>query len=98
MRIAVTGAHGFIGSAVLRQLVNDGHETVALSRNDLPAPDFSDVEVVISRATRKSQPWQQRRRKFSSSVRRPLAAGCAPSAAMVWQVLPLAASWQSIRS
>ncbi|MBO1039028.1 NAD-dependent epimerase/dehydratase family protein [Brucella pituitosa] len=47
MRIAVTGAHGFIGSAVLRQLVNDGHETVALSRNDLPAPDFSDVEVVI---------------------------------------------------
>jgi len=47
MRIAITGAHGFIGSAVLRQLVNDGHETVALSRNDLPAPDFSDVEVVI---------------------------------------------------
>jgi len=47
MKIAVTGATGFIGSAVLRQLASDGQDVVALSRNDLSSPDFSDVETII---------------------------------------------------
>ena len=33
-KIALTGATGFIGSAVLKQLVNDGHEAVVLLRNE----------------------------------------------------------------
>lgn len=47
MRIAVTGAGGFIGSAVLCQLSGEGHETIAISRNDLLVSDFSGVETVI---------------------------------------------------
>lgn len=47
MRIAVTGAGGFIGNAVLRELSGEGHETIAISRNDLLVPNFSDVETVI---------------------------------------------------
>ena len=33
-KIALTGATGFIGSAVLKQLVSDGHEAVVLLRNE----------------------------------------------------------------
>lgn len=33
-KIALTGATGFIGSAVLKQLINDGHEAVVLLRNE----------------------------------------------------------------
>lgn len=47
MKIAVTGARGFIGSAVLRHLADEGHESLALSRNDLSQPDFSNVDTVI---------------------------------------------------
>lgn len=47
MKTAVTGASGFIGSAVLCCLASEGYETLALSRNELSAPDFSDVETVI---------------------------------------------------
>jgi len=47
MKIAVTGASGFIGSAVLQRLAVEGHESRALSRNDLSAPDFTNVDMVI---------------------------------------------------
>ncbi|MGB1251023.1 MAG: NAD-dependent epimerase/dehydratase family protein [Candidatus Promineifilaceae bacterium] len=38
MRVAVTGATGFLGAALCRQLVADGHSVVAISRNALPQP------------------------------------------------------------
>jgi len=47
MRLAVTGASGFIGGAVVRQLSGEGHEAVVLSRRDLSEPDFTDVDMVI---------------------------------------------------
>ncbi|MEN5297446.1 NAD-dependent epimerase/dehydratase family protein [Brucella sp. TWI559] len=47
MKIAVTGANGFIGSAVLGHLALEGHASLALSRNDLSNPDFYDVDTVI---------------------------------------------------
>lgn len=47
MRIAVTGAGGFIGSALTQMLAGEGHEVLPLSRNDLSDPDFSGVETVV---------------------------------------------------
>jgi len=47
MKIAVTGASGFIGSAVLQQLAGEGHESLGLSRHDLCEPDFTNVDIVI---------------------------------------------------
>jgi len=47
MKVAVTGASGFIGGAVVQQLMGEGHEVVALSRHDLSEPDFMGVDTVI---------------------------------------------------
>ena len=47
MRIAVTGAGGFIGSALTQMLAGEGHEVPPLSRNDLSCPDFSGVETIV---------------------------------------------------
>lgn len=43
-RFLVTGATGFIGSAIMRRLAADGHEAVALNR-DLLANDLPDLDA-----------------------------------------------------
>ena len=47
MKIAVTGAGGFIGSALTKMLTGEGHDVLPLSRDNLSAPDFSGVETVV---------------------------------------------------
>lgn len=47
MKIAVTGAGGFIGKALVSALLTHGHEVRGLSRAALAEPDFSGADVVI---------------------------------------------------
>ncbi|MDF7823067.1 TIGR01777 family oxidoreductase [Pontiellaceae bacterium B12227] len=47
MKYMVSGSHGLVGSALTKQLEQDGHTVIRLSRDLKEATDFEDIEAVI---------------------------------------------------